>query len=171
MARGERDHPCFKFARRTKLAIQMLAGHVPASSARTVWCAANTFATSACSSQRQRHDSRSFEGAYEVLHGFEQVQHSAPRDAMAAITRRTTVEAERLARSALTLKVRKRSRQDLPITEIRFCATSFDGQPFDLWSHLHRVPGEPRQGGLRPPQTGASKRHAGPFKASTRTSG
>ncbi|MCH3803900.1 hypothetical protein LZB64_09465, partial [Campylobacter jejuni] len=70
------------------------------------------------------------EGAYEVLHGFEQVQDS--RDAMRAITL-DDGEAEVFAKSALVLKYDEPGKT-LPITENQVLhPRRFDDNLADLW--------------------------------------
>jgi hypothetical protein len=82
------------------------------------------------------------EGAYEVLHGFEQVQDS--RDAMRAITL-DDGEAEVFARSALVLKYDEPGKT-LPITESQILRPpSLRRQPCGLVVHVQPGPGEPRQ--------------------------
>ncbi|UCF26435.1 MAG: DUF945 domain-containing protein, partial [Ralstonia sp.] len=76
------------------------------------------------------------EGAFEVLHGFGQVQDS--RDSMRAITL-DEGEAEIFARSALTLKYDD-SGKALPITENQILRPRrFDDNRPDLWSVFNRV--------------------------------
>ena len=85
------------------------------------------------------------EGAYEVLHGFEQVQGS--RDSMRAITL-DDGEAEVFARSALTLKY-DGSGKVLPITENQILRPRrFDDNLSDLWSAFNRVQENLVKGGL-----------------------
>lgn len=85
------------------------------------------------------------EGAYEVLHGFERVQHS--RDAMGAITL-DDGEAEVFARSALTLKYDDSSKV-VPITESQILRPRrFDDNGSDLWSVFNRVQENLVKGGL-----------------------
>ena len=85
------------------------------------------------------------EGAYEVLHGFERVQHS--RDAMGAITL-DDGEAEVFARSALTLKYDD-SGKAVPITESQILRPRrFDDNGSDLWSVFNRVQENLVKGGL-----------------------
>ena len=85
------------------------------------------------------------EGAYEVLQGFEQVQHS--RDAMGAITL-DDGEAEVFARSALTLKYDDPGKT-LPITESQVLRPRrFDDNRLDLWSTFNRVQENLVKGGL-----------------------
>ena len=85
------------------------------------------------------------EGAYEVVSGFEQVQHS--RDAMRAITL-DDGEAEVFARSALTLKYDD-SGKALPITENQVLRPRrFDDNASDLWSIFNRVQENLVKGGL-----------------------
>jgi len=85
------------------------------------------------------------EGAYEVLQGFEQVQHS--RDAMGAITLYDG-EAEVFARSALTLKYDDPGKT-LPITESQVLRPRrFDDNRSDLWSTFNRVQENLVKGGL-----------------------
>jgi len=88
------------------------------------------------------------EGAYEVLHGFERVQHS--RDAMCAITL-DDGEAEVFARSALTLKYGDPGKA-VPITaEPDSAATSFRRQRIGPVVGLQSRAGEPRQRWLDQP--------------------
>ena len=85
------------------------------------------------------------EGAYEVLDGFERVQHS--RDAMHAITL-DDGEAEVFARSALTLKYDDPGKS-LPITESQVLRPRrFDDNRSDLWSIFNRVQENLVKGGL-----------------------
>ena len=85
------------------------------------------------------------EGAYEVLDGFERVQHS--RDAMHAITLDDR-EAEVFARSALTLKYGDPGKS-LPITESQVLRPRrFDDNRSDLWSIFNRVQENLVKGGL-----------------------
>ncbi|MBX5568419.1 DUF945 domain-containing protein [Pseudomonas aeruginosa] len=85
------------------------------------------------------------EGAYEVLDGFERVQHS--RDAMGAITL-DDGEAEVFARSALTLKYDD-SGKAVPITESQILRPRrFDDNRSDLWSVFNRVQENLVKGGL-----------------------
>ena len=85
------------------------------------------------------------EGAYEVLHGFEQVQNS--RDAMRIVTL-DDGEAEVFARSALTLKYDD-SGKALPITETQILRPRrFDDNRADLWSVFNRVQENLVKGGL-----------------------
>ena len=85
------------------------------------------------------------EGAYEVLQGFERVQHS--RDAMCAITL-DDGEAEVFARSALTLKYDDPGKA-LPITESQVLRPRrFDDTRSDLWSTFNRVQENLVKGGL-----------------------
>jgi hypothetical protein len=85
------------------------------------------------------------EGAFEVLHGFGQVQDS--RDSMRAITL-DEGEAEIFARSALTLKYDD-SGKALPITENQILRPRrFDDNRPDLWSVFNRVQENLVKGGL-----------------------
>ncbi|AKU14436.1 DUF945 domain-containing protein [Aromatoleum toluolicum] len=85
------------------------------------------------------------EGAYEVLHGFEQMQDS--RDAMRAITL-DDGEAEVFARSALVLKYDEPGKT-LPITESQILRPRrFDDNHADLWSTFNRVQENLVKGGL-----------------------
>jgi hypothetical protein len=85
------------------------------------------------------------EGAYEVLDGFERVQHS--RDTMQAITL-DDGEAEVFARSALTLKYDD-SGKAVPITESQILRPRrFDDNGSDLWSVFNRVQENLVKGGL-----------------------
>ncbi len=85
------------------------------------------------------------EGAYEVLHGFEQVQDS--RDAMRAIAL-DDGEAEVFARSALVLKYDEPGKT-LPITESQILRPRrFDDNRKDLWSTFNRVQENLIKGGL-----------------------
>lgn len=85
------------------------------------------------------------EGAYEVLHGFEQVQDS--RDSMRAITL-DEGEAEVFARSALTLKYDNAGKA-LPITESQVLQPRrFDDNRSDLWSVFNRVQENLVKGGV-----------------------
>ncbi len=85
------------------------------------------------------------EGAYEVLHGFEQVEHS--RDAMRAITL-DDGEAAVFAQSALTLKYGD-SGKVLPITESQLLRPRrFDDNGSELWSIFNRVQENLVKGGL-----------------------
>jgi len=85
------------------------------------------------------------EGAFEVLHGFGQVQDS--RDSMRAITL-DEGEAEIFARSALTLKYDD-SGKALPITENQVLRPRrFDDNRPDLWSVFNRVQENLVKGGL-----------------------
>ena len=85
------------------------------------------------------------EGAYEVLHGFEQVQDS--RDAMRAIAL-DDGEAEVFARSALVLKYDEPGKT-LPITESQILRPRrFDDNHTDLWSTFNRVQENLVKGGL-----------------------
>ena len=85
------------------------------------------------------------EGAYEVLDGFERVQHS--RDTMQAITL-DDGEAEVFARSALTLKYDD-SGKAVPITESQILRPRrFDDNRSDLWSVFNRVQENLVKGGL-----------------------
>jgi hypothetical protein len=88
---------------------------------------------------------RVIEGAYEVLHGFEQVQDS--RDAMRAITL-DDGEAEVFARSALVLKYDEPSKAP-PITENQILGPRrIDDNHADLWSTFNRVQENLVKGGL-----------------------
>ena len=85
------------------------------------------------------------EGAYEVLQGFERVQHS--RDAMRAIALEEG-EAEVFARSALALKYDDPGKT-LPITESQVLRPRrFDDNRLDLWSTFNRVQENLVKGGL-----------------------
>jgi len=85
------------------------------------------------------------EGAYEVLHGFEQVEDS--RDTMRAITL-DDGEAEVFARSALVLKYDEPGKT-LPITESQILRPRrFDDNLADLWSTFNRVQENLVKGGL-----------------------
>lgn len=85
------------------------------------------------------------EGAYEVLHGFEQVQDS--RDSMRAITL-DEGEAEVFARSALTLKYDNAGKA-LPIRESQVLQPRrFDDNRSDLWSVFNRVQENLVKGGV-----------------------
>lgn len=85
------------------------------------------------------------EGAYEVLQGFEQVEHS--RDAMQAITL-VGAEAEVFARSALALKYDDSSKV-VPLTESQILRPRrFDDNGSDLWSIFNRVQENLVKGGL-----------------------
>lgn len=85
------------------------------------------------------------EGAYEVLHSFEQMQNS--RDAMRAITL-DDGEAEVFARSALVLKYDEPGKT-LPITEHQILRPRrFDDDRPDLWSLFNRVQENLVKGGL-----------------------
>ncbi|MGD9728596.1 MAG: DUF932 domain-containing protein [Nitrospiraceae bacterium] len=85
------------------------------------------------------------EGAYEVLHGFERVEHS--RDAMRVITLDDS-EAEVFARSALTLKYDEPGKV-LPITERQILKPCrLDDDASDLWSIFNRVQENLVKGGL-----------------------
>jgi hypothetical protein len=85
------------------------------------------------------------EGAFEVLHGFGQVQDS--RDSMRAITL-DEGEAEIFARSALTLKYDD-SGKALPITENQILRPRrFDDNRPDWWSVFTRVQENLVKGGL-----------------------
>lgn len=85
------------------------------------------------------------EGAYEVLHGFEQAQ--ASRDAMQAITL-DNGEAEVFARAALSLKYDDPEKSP-PITESQVLAPRrFDDRRADLWSTFNRVQENLTQGGV-----------------------
>ena len=85
------------------------------------------------------------EGAYEVLHGFEQVQDS--RDAMRDIAL-DDGEAEVFARSALVLKYDEPGKT-LPITESQILRPRrFDDNHKDLWSTFNRVQENLIKGGL-----------------------
>ena len=85
------------------------------------------------------------DGAYEVLHGFEQVEHS--RDAMRAITL-DDGEAAVFAKSALILKYDD-SGKVLPITESQLLRPRrFDDNGSELWSIFNRVQENLVKGGL-----------------------
>jgi hypothetical protein len=85
------------------------------------------------------------EGAYEVLQGFEQVEHS--RDAMQAITL-SDGEAEVFARSALTLKYDNPGKS-LPITESQILEPRrSDDERSDMWSIFNRIQENFVKGGL-----------------------
>ena len=85
------------------------------------------------------------EGAYEVLHGFEQAQDS--RDGMRAIAL-DDGEAEVFARSALVLKYDEPGKT-LPITESQILRPRrFDDNHTDLWSTFNRVQENLVKGGL-----------------------
>ncbi len=85
------------------------------------------------------------EGAYEVLHGFEQVQES--RDAMRLITLGEG-EQEVLARSALALKY-DTPNQVVPITEAQvLMPRRVDDRGSDLWSTFNRIQENLVKGGL-----------------------
>ena len=85
------------------------------------------------------------EGAYTVLHGFEQVQDS--RNAMRAITL-DDGEAEVFARSALALKYDDPDKT-MPITEKQVLSPRrFDDNRSDLWSTFNRVQENLVKGGL-----------------------
>ena len=85
------------------------------------------------------------EGAYEVLHGFEQVQES--RDAMRLITL-DEGEQEVLARSALALKY-DTPNQVVPITEAQvLMPRRVDDRGSDLWSTFNRIQENLVKGGL-----------------------
>ena len=85
------------------------------------------------------------EGAYEVLHGFEQVQDSC--DGMRAIAL-DDGEAEVFARSALVLKYDEPGKT-LPITESQILRPRrFDDNHTDLWSTFNRVQENLVKGGL-----------------------
>ena len=85
------------------------------------------------------------EGAYEVLHGFEQVQDS--RDGMRAIAL-DDGEAEVFARSALVLKYDEPGKT-LPITESQILRPRrFEDTHADLWSTFNRVQENLVKGGL-----------------------
>lgn len=85
------------------------------------------------------------EGAYTVLHGFEQVQDS--RNAMRAITL-DDGEAEVFARSALALKYDDPGKT-MPITEKQVLnPRRFDDNRSDLWSTFNRVQENLVKGGL-----------------------
>ena len=85
------------------------------------------------------------EGAYEVLHGFDQVQNS--RDAMRGITLHDG-EAEVFARSALALKYDEPGKT-LPITESQILRPRrFDDNREDLWSTFNRIQENLVKGGL-----------------------
>ncbi|MEX5685338.1 DUF932 domain-containing protein [Pseudomonas silesiensis] len=85
------------------------------------------------------------EGAYEVLHGFEQVQNT--REAMRVITL-DDGEAEVFARSALTLKYDSQDKVP-PITEGQvLMPRRFDDKRSDLWSTFNRVQENLIKGGL-----------------------
>jgi hypothetical protein len=85
------------------------------------------------------------EGAYEVLHGFEQVQDSC--DGMRAIAL-DDGEAEVFARSALVLKYDEPGKA-LPITESQILRPRrFDDAHADLWSTFNRVQENLVKGGL-----------------------
>jgi len=85
------------------------------------------------------------EGAYAVLHGFEQVQDS--RDGMRAIAL-DDGEAEVFARSALVLKYDEPGKT-LPITESQILRPRrFDENHTDLWSTFNRVQENLVKGGL-----------------------
>lgn len=85
------------------------------------------------------------EGAYEVLHGFEQVQES--RDAMRLITL-DEGEQEVLARSALALKYDAPDKVT-PVTEAQvLMPRRFDDRGRDLWSTFNRIQENLVKGGL-----------------------
>lgn len=85
------------------------------------------------------------EGAYTVLHGFEQVQDT--RNAMRAITL-DDGEAEVFARSALALKYDDPGKT-MPITEKQVLSPRrFDDNRSDLWSTFNRVQENLVKGGL-----------------------
>ncbi len=85
------------------------------------------------------------EGAYTVLHGFEQVQDT--RNAMRAITL-DDGEAEVFARSALALKYDDPGKT-MPITEKQVLSPRrFDDNWSDLWSTFNRVQENLVKGGL-----------------------
>ncbi len=85
------------------------------------------------------------EGAYEVLHSFEQVQES--RDAMRRITL-DEGEQELLARSALALKYDAPNKVT-PVTEAQvLMPRRFDDGGSDLWSTFNRIQENLVKGGL-----------------------
>jgi hypothetical protein len=85
------------------------------------------------------------EGAYEVLHGFEQAQQS--REAMRAVTL-VGGEAEVFARAALALKYDDPERP-APITERQvLAARRVDDNRVDLWSVFNRIQENLIRGGL-----------------------
>lgn len=85
------------------------------------------------------------EGAYEVLHGFDQARGS--RDAMQAITL-DAGEADTFARAALALKY-DYTDKPAPITERQLLAPRrFDDNRPDLWSVFNRTQENLVQGGL-----------------------
>jgi len=101
------------------------------------------------------------EGAYEVLHGFEQVQGS--RDSMRAITL-DDGEAEVFARSALTLKY-DGSGKVLPITENQILRPRrFDDNLSDLWSAFNRVQENLVKGGLSSRAANGRQQHTRPVQ-------
>ena len=101
------------------------------------------------------------EGAYEVLDGFERVQHS--RDAMHAVTL-DDGEAEVFARSALTLKYDDRGKS-LPITESQVLRPRrFDDNGSDLWSVFNRVQENLVKGGLTSRTANGCKRQTRPVQ-------
>jgi hypothetical protein len=103
------------------------------------------------------------EGAYEVLDGFERVQHS--RDAMHAITL-DDGEAEVFARSALTLKYGDPGKS-LPITESQVLRPRrFDDNRSDLWSIFNRVQENLVKGGLTSHTANVRQRQTRPVQGS-----
>ncbi|OMG66349.1 hypothetical protein AUR61_005515 [Stutzerimonas balearica] len=85
------------------------------------------------------------EGAYEVLHGFEQAQQS--REAMRAVTL-DSGEAEVFARAALALKYDDPDKP-APITESQvLAARRLDDNRADLWSVFNRTQENLIRGGL-----------------------
>lgn len=104
---------------------------------------------------------RVVEGAYEVLQGFEQVQHS--RDTMQTITL-DDGEAQVFARSALTLKYDD-SGKALPITESQVLKPRrFDDNGSDLWSVFNRVQENLVKGGLTSRTANGRKRQTRPVQ-------
>ncbi len=101
------------------------------------------------------------EGAYEVLHGFEQVQES--RDAMRLITL-DEGEQEVLARSALALKYDAPNKVT-PVTEAQvLMPRRFDDRGSDLWSTFNRIQENLVKGGLNGRNTQGRRQRTRPVQ-------
>lgn len=101
------------------------------------------------------------EGAYEVLHGFEQAQQS--RDAMRTIAL-DGGEAEVFARAALALKYDDPDKP-APITEAQVLAPRrFDDNRPDLWSVFNRTQENLTRGGLPLRTANGRRQHTRPVQ-------
>lgn len=101
------------------------------------------------------------EGAYEVLHGFEQAENS--REAMRAIML-DSGEAEVFARSALALKYDDPGKP-APITEAQVLgARRLDDNRADLWSVFNRTQENLTRGGLPARAANGRRQHTRPVQ-------